>query len=65
MDDGFGELYCELKVLNMKTEDGFVKKKKKKMEAKLWFMAEFNDPRLRNDFESFAILAKFSSDEVL
>ena len=35
MDNGFGELYCELKVLGMKTEDGFVKKNKKKMEAKL------------------------------
>ena len=35
MDDGFGELYCELKVLNVKTEDGFVKKKKKKKEAEL------------------------------
>ena len=29
MDDGFGELYCELKVLAMKTEDGFVKKEGK------------------------------------
>ena len=29
MDDGFGELYCELKVLAMKTEDGFVKKEEK------------------------------------
>ena len=30
MDDGFGELYCEPKVLAMKTEDGFAKKKEKR-----------------------------------
>ena len=32
MDDGFGELYCEPKVLAMKTEDGFVKRRKKERE---------------------------------
>ena len=35
MDDGFGELYCELKVLNVKTEDGFVERRKKEKEAQL------------------------------
>ena len=35
MDDGFGELYCEPKVLAMKTEDGFVERRKKEMEAQL------------------------------
>ena len=33
MDNGFGELYCELKVLDMKTEDGFIKRRKKEGSA--------------------------------
>ena len=30
MDNDFGELYCELKELDMKAKDGFVKRKKRK-----------------------------------
>ena len=63
MDDGFGELYCELKVLAMKTEDGFVKKKKKKRKRSCdsWRRSMTRD--CEANFENFAILAKFSSNE--
>ena len=30
MDNDFGELYCELKELDMKAKDGFVKREEKK-----------------------------------
>ena len=53
IEDAFNELIGELKVLDMKAEDGFVKKKKKEKEAKLWFEAEFNVPRLRSEFWKF------------
>ena len=35
MDNGFSELYCELKELDMKAKDGFVKREEKKTKAKL------------------------------
>ena len=54
MDNGFGELYCELELLDMKTKDGFVKeeeKRKQKRRCDSWRRSMTRDGE---NFENFA-----------
>ena len=59
----FDELNGELKVLDMKAEDGFVKKKKKKRKRSCDSRRSSMSRDCEANFENFAVLAKFSSNE--
>ena len=59
MDDGFGELYCEPEVLAMKTEDGFVERRKKERKRNCDSRRSSMSRGCEANFENFANMAKF------
>ena len=59
IEDAFNELIGELKVLNMKAEDGFVKKKKKKRKRSCDSRRSSMSRGCEANFENFAKMAKF------